>query len=80
LEFLVSCPLEDVNGTVLVDKHLFYCVVFEFHSDYHGLMLLVVDAVEIVVSKGDGGHATSVVRVSYVIDGLEVTEVFLSGR
>jgi len=33
--------------------------------------------VDIVVNEGDEGHATSVVRVGYVIYRLEVTEVFL---
>ena len=33
---------------------------------------------DVIASKGDKGHATSVVRASYVIDRLKVTEVFLS--
>jgi len=63
----------------LVDKHIFYRVVLEYYSDDHGIILLVVDIVEVIVSKGNGRHATSVVRLGYVIDILEVTEVFLSG-
>ena len=63
----------------MVDKHLLDRVVLEFDRDDHGIVLLVVDAVEIVVSKGDGRHTTSMVRMSYVIDKLEMTEVFLLG-
>jgi len=36
--------------------------------------------VEVIVNKGNGQHAMFVVRVGYVIDGLGVKEVFLSGR
>ena len=76
---MVSGPVEDVDRTALVDKHLLDRIVFEFDRDDHGIVLLVVDAVKIIVSKGHGRHTTSVVRMGYVIDGLEMTEVFLSG-
>jgi len=32
---------------------------------------------EISVDEGDGGHSTSVVGVGNVVDGLDITEVFL---
>jgi len=64
----------------LVDEELFYSVVLELYSDDHGIILLVVDAAEIIVRKGNWKHAASVVRVGYVVNRLEVTEVFLSSR
>ena len=77
MEFLVSGPVEDVDRTALVDKHLLDRVVLEFNCHDHGIVLLVVDVVEIIVSKGDGRHTMFMVRIGYVIDGLEVTKVFL---
>jgi len=75
---LVSGLVKDVNRTALVDKHLFNRAVFELDGDDHGVILLVVDAMEIGVSECDGGHSTSIVRVGYVVDGLNVTKIFLS--
>jgi len=51
--------------------------VLEFNGDEHGVILLVVDAMEIVTSEGDKGHSPSVVSVGDVVDGLDVTKVFL---
>jgi len=34
---------------------------------------------EIIVCEGDGRHVASVVGVGYVVDGLEVAKIFLSG-
>jgi len=41
------------------------------------MILLLIDAMEISVNEGDGGHAASVVGVGYVVDGLDITKVFL---
>jgi len=76
---LVGCLVEDVNRTALIDKHLLYRVVLEIYSDEHRVILLMGDAVEVIVSKGNGRHVASVVRLGYVIDGLEGAKVFLSG-
>ena len=78
MEFLVGCPVEDVNLTTLVNKHLLYRAVLKLYGDDNGVILLVVHAVEIIINKGNGRHAAFVVRVGYVINGLEVTKVFLS--
>jgi len=32
---------------------------------------------EIGVGEGDGGHAMSIVGAGYVVDGLDITKVFL---
>ena len=34
---------------------------------------------EVIVYERDGRHVASVVGVGYVVDGLEVAEMFLSG-
>ena len=34
---------------------------------------------EIIVCKGNGRHAVSVVGVGYVVNGLELAEMFLFG-
>jgi len=80
LEFLICCPVEDVNGAALVDKDFLDCVVFDFNSDDHGVVLLVVEAVKVVIRKGDKRHAASVMEMGNMVDGLDIAEVFLSGR
>ena len=78
MEFLVSGPMKDINGTTLVYGHLFDREVLELDCDDHGIILLLVNNVEIDIGKGDGGHLASVVGVGNVVDGLDITEVFLS--
>jgi len=78
LEISVSCPVEDVNGAVLVDKDFLDCIVFYFNSD--GVVLLVIEVVEVIVRKSDGRHAASVMGMGNMVDGLDMAEVFLSGR
>ena len=56
---------------------LFDRVVLEFDCHDHEVVLLVVDAMEIIVCKDNGRHVTSVVRVGYVVNGLELAEMFL---
>jgi len=80
LEFLICCPVEDVNRAALVDKDFLDCVVFDFNSDDHRVVLLVIEAVEVVVCKGDGRHAASVMGMGNMVDGLDMVEVFLSCR
>jgi len=74
LEFLICCSVEDVNGAALVDKDFLDCVVFDFNSDDHGVVLLVIEAMEVVFRKCDRRHATSVMGMG------NMAEVFLSGR
>ena len=80
MEFLVRSPIEDVNGAALVDEDFFDCVVFYFNGDDHRVILLVVKALKIIVCEGYGGHATSVMRMGYVVDGLDMAEVSLPDR
>ena len=80
LEFLICYLGEDVNEAALVDKDFLDCVVFDFNNDDHGVVLLVIEVVEVVVREGDGRHAASVMGMSNMVDGLDTAEVFLSGR
>jgi len=40
----------------------------------------MVESVKVVVCEDDGRHAASVVEMGDMIDGLNMAEVFLSGR
>jgi len=80
LEFLVGGPVEDVNGAALVDKDFLNGVVFDFNSDDHGVILLMVEAMKVVICEDDRRHAASVVGMGDVVDGLDMAEVFLSCR
>jgi len=64
----------------LVDEDFLDCVVFYFNDDDHRFILLVIKALKIVVREGCGGHATFVMRMGYVVDGLDMAEVSLPGR
>ena len=80
LNFLICCPVEDANGATLVDKDFLDYVVFDFDSDDHGVVLLVIEAVEVVVREGEWRHAVYVMGMSNMVNGLDMAEVFLSGR
>jgi len=80
LEFLVGGPVEDVDGAALVDKDFLNGVVFDFNIDDYGVILLMVEAMKVVICKDDGRHTASVVGIGDMIDGLDMAEVFLSGR
>jgi len=80
LEFLIGDPVENVNRATLVDEHFFNGVLFNFNSDDHGVVLLVVEVVKVVVCEDDGRHAVSVMGMSNMVDGLNMVEVFLSGQ
>ena len=77
---MIDGPVEDVNGAVLVDKDLLNSVVFDFNSDDHGVILLMVEAMKVVICEDDGRHAASVVGMGDMNDGLDMAEVFLSSR
>jgi len=70
LEFLICCPVEDVNGAALVDKDFLDCVVFDFNSDDHGVVLLVIKVLGVIVREGDGRHVASVMGMGNMVDGL----------
>ena len=54
-EFLICGPVEDVDRAALVNKDFLNGVVFDFNSDDHGVVLLVVEAVKVIISENDGG-------------------------
>ena len=58
----------------------FLTAIFGFDSDDHGVVLLVIEAVEVVVREGNGRHAAYVMGMSNMVYGLDMVEVFLSGR
>ena len=68
MKFLVCCPIKDVNRTALVDEDLFDCVIFYFNGDDHRVILLVIEAVKVVVCKGYGRHAASVMVMGDVVN------------
>jgi len=80
LEFLVGGPVKDVNGAALVDKDFLNGVIFDFNSDDHGVILLMVEAMKVIICEDDGRHAASVVGMGDMVDGLDMAEVSLSGR
>ena len=80
LEFLVCCPIKDVDGTALVNEDFLDDIVFYLNGDDHRVILLVIKAMKVVVHEGYGGHATSVMRMGNVVDGLDMAEVSLSGE
>jgi len=80
LEFLVGGPAEDVNGATLIDKDFLNGVVFDFNSDDHGVILLMVEAIKFVICEDDGRHAAFVMGMGDMVDGLDMAEVSLSGR
>jgi len=79
LEFLVCCPIKDVDGTALVNEDFLDGIIFYLNDDDHRVILLVINAMKIVVREGYGGHATFVMRMGDVVDGLDMVEVSLPG-
>jgi len=80
LKFLVRGPIEDVDGAALVDEDFLDYVVFYFNGDDHRVILLVIKALKIVVREGYWGHATFVMGMGYVVDGLDTAEVSLPSQ
>jgi len=63
----------------LINKDFLNNIIFNFDGDDHGVILLVVEAVEVVICEYDGWHTTSVVGMGHMVDGLYMAEVSLSG-
>ena len=55
-------------------------VIFDFNSDDHGVILLVVEAMKVIICEDDRRHTTSVVGMGDVVDGLYMVDVSFSGR
>jgi len=64
----------------LIHKDFLNSIIFDCNGDDHWVILLVVEAVEVVICEYDGGHTASVVGMGDMVDGLYVAEVSLSGR
>jgi len=54
LKFLVGGPVENVNGATLINKDFLNGVVFDFNSDDHGVILLMVEAMKVIICGGNG--------------------------
>ena len=80
LEFLVGGPVEDINGAALTNEDFLNSVIFDFNSDNHGVVLLMVEAVKVIICEDDRRHTASVVGMGDVVDGLDLAEVSFSGR
>jgi len=80
LKLLVGGLVEDVNEAALINKDFLNGVVFDFNSDDHGVILLMVEAMKVVICEDDRRHAAFVVGMGDMVDGLDMAEVSLSGR
>ena len=80
LKLLVGGLVEDVNEAALINKDFLNGVVFDFNSDDHGVILLMFKAMKVVICEDDRRHAASVVGMGDMVDGLDMSEVSLSGR
>ena len=77
---MIGGPVEDVDRAALVNKDFLNGVVFNFNSDDHGVVLLVVEVLKVVVCEDNVRHAASVMGMGNMVDGLNMAEVFLSGK
>ena len=80
LEFLVSGPVEVINRAALINKDFLNSIFLDFDSDDHGVILLVVEVVEVIICEYYRRHTASVVGVGDVVDGLYMAEMSFSGR
>ena len=72
LEFLVGGPVEDINKAALINKDFLNSVVFDFNSDNHGVVVLMVEAMKVVICEDDRRYAASVVGMGDMVDGLDI--------
>ena len=77
---MICGPVEDVDRAALVNKDFLDCVLFDLNSDDHGVVLLVVEAVEVIIRECDRRHAASMMGMGNMVDGLDMAKVFLSSR
>jgi len=80
LKFLVDGPVEDINGAALINEDFLNSVIFDFNSDNHGVILLMVEAVKVIICEDERRHTTFVVGMGDVVDRLDMAEVSFSGR
>jgi len=80
LEFLVSGLVEGINRAALIKKDFLNSIIFDFNSDDHRVILLVVEVVEVIICEYDMRHTASMVGMGDVVDGLYMAEVSFSGR
>ena len=77
---MISGPVEDVNRAALINKDFLNSIILYFDSDDPGVILLVVEAMEVIICEYNGGHTASVVGMSDVVDGLYMAEVSFSAK
>jgi len=77
---LVSGPVEDVNRAALINKDFLNSIILDFDSDDRGVILLVVEVVEVIIYEYNGGHTASVVGIGDMVDGLYMADMSFSGR
>jgi len=53
---LVSGPIEDVSRAALINMDFLNSIILDFDSDDHGVILLVVEVVEVIICEYNGGH------------------------
>ena len=68
MEFLVSGPVKDINRAAPINKDFLNSIIFDFNSDDHGVILLVVEAVKVIICEYDRRHPASVVGMGDVVD------------
>jgi len=64
----------------LIHKDFLNSIILNFDDDDHGVILLVVEVVEVIICEYNGGHRASVVGMGDMVDGLYMAEVSLSGK
>ena len=80
LKFLVDGPVEDINGAALINEDFLNSVIFDFNSDNHGVILLMVEAVKVIICEDDRRRTAFVVGIGDCVDRLDMAEVSFSGR
>ena len=80
LKFVVGGLVEDINGAALINEDFLDSVIFDFNSDNHGVILLMVETVKVIICKEDGRHTAFMVGMGDVVDRLDMAEMSFSGR
>jgi len=64
----------------LIHKDFLNSIILDFDGDDHGVILLVVEVLEVIICEYNRRHTASVVGMGDMVDGLYMAEVSLSGR
>ena len=80
LKFLVGGPVKDIDRAALINEDFLHNVIFDFNSDNHGVILLMVETVKVIICEDDRKHTAFMVGMGDVVDGLYMAEVSFFGR